>query len=355
MEVINVEQFSDTSKVILVNEGTVYFDIRNSSGKSISDNAMFDVHIINGYSAITLYKVNFSESDFPLSIVTFKRGETAYTELFNAPFSVPLSAARFCFGKRGDTAKNITFYNLTNYCNDGGDCYVKKSSNLSDVLPSLARENLGIYDKSFIDNIGQDYVKNTNNTSFIHSIATDYPFYSAYNGADEYGTKCQEVWENYFNSGVAHISFTLQNVKYIKHTMNNPLVINSAHIDSLFNGRELYPKSAFIMYPSLSTTSRNGIFYQFYPDPQWLPEVVYIRGLLGPYNLDQAEHMPVIIVTGDDPFVYRGSTLQGQSIYLYWKMPSYAGFEGGKNPYLELDTANDITFRADYVPSDAQL
>lgn len=356
MEVINVEQFSDTSKIILVEEGTAYFDIRNRLGVSISDSAMFDVHIINGYSAITLYKANFSSSDFPLSIVTFKQGETAYTELFNSDFSVPLSSARFCFGKRGDTAKNITFEKLTDYCNDNGDCYVSKSANLSDVLPEVSRDNLSVYSKEFIDNIGMDYVTNTNNTSFIHSTATDYPFYSIYNGVNETGTKCSEVWENYFTSGVAHISFTLQNVKYIKHTMTTPAVINSAHIDSLFNGRELHPKTALIMYPSLSTSSRDGIFYQFYPDPNWLPEIVYIKGTLGVYDLSQAEHLPVVIVTGDEPFAYRGSILQGQSIYLYWNFPDYSGrFQGGKTPYLELDTANDITFRADYVPSDAQL
>lgn len=355
MEVISVEYFSDTSKVILVEEGTVYFDIRNSSGKSITDNAMFDVHMINNYSVISLYKANFSMSDFPLTIVTFKQGETAYTELFNAPFSIPSSTSRFAFGKRGDSAKNITFENLTDYCNDGGECYVEKSANLSDILPSAARENLSVYDKNFINNIGSNYVTNSNNTNFIHSTATDYPMYSSYSGTSESGTKCQEVWENYFNSGVAHISFKLSGVKYIKQTGNQPLILNGAHTDSLFNGRELYPKSAMIMYPSFSGTNRDGVAYQWYPDPQWLPEVVYIRGVVGAYDLDVPEHLPVIIVTGDEPFVYRGSQLDGQSIYMYWKMPDFSSHQDGKTPYIELDEATDITFRADYVPSDAQL
>lgn len=336
---------------------------------------------------LVLNRENFRDTDFPLIILGFDLNDTSgTTELFGQTLETEPDSiySRFAFGKRGNDCLNVATDFLSEFVTCGGNCFVKKSSNLSDIDAESARNNLELYSKEEIDRyVNGQYINNLND--FTYTIATrdtsaNNPYCSSINQRGDQAA-AEETWTAEYHYGSLYFEYRMTYVGCVKTTSYaSPYKLGT--LTELTGGRGVSNQCPIFIYPcpvksngQMPSTitfkhqghddpenfyydAQEGQWYHIYYDPEsgaQHMEPIDSAPDEGWYTITDGsrpmlpKYIPLMVVTGGSPMKYEDFTLSANSVYILHDTVTI-----GQGTHGDFDACT-IRFQGSFVPNDLQL
>lgn len=329
MNAIIINQFIGTHTVTLPQPAAKYVELYSSDGSTLTDSNIMTVESDSTSVYVTINSDNIEASQFPLNLVYFYTNEYDLDNAvkpFDQPNDTPTGNDLFAIGKRGRSAKNVPFSSLSDYTTDGGECWIKKSSNLGNIQPNEARDNLQIYSRSHVDNLRESNFLSQNMfyTNGVEDTPKNCPICWAAGDFDpsDY-SPANYTFETSMVNGVIHCRFIFTKVYALKFINYSPFCILSDIQTVLFDNPNITPPNTIVMQATVYKSGKglpvDGGWYHGEYDPDTSE---WVAVLDSEETFPNVTKFPQLVMTGNTPFLYRNGNLQENKIYVVDTRPT---------------------------------